>query len=845
MPRHRAPLARVLPFLSLVAAATASPLACSSTSNSAGGAAHDGGVADAGAAGDAGSGLPVARFVLGNGTTPPNYLDVPFPTDAYLANGSVLSKIPGLETVVPTGTDFIDYGLARLNGFSRIGLATFAVEVPGGDAGLHPFASARIDPATLPVAEADCTTPTSSVYLVDLAPASGASPLLPCRAGFHDDQPRAKTTPAVISVGPPRGYLLQEAHQYAAVVTSRVKDTSGHALGASADFLTVASGTAPGPIGAAYAKAYGTANAALKSALAGDGATIVSMSLFTTMKKTGELFAIRDALESAPAPTLSWDSATMAPMAAAKFAAVASTAGDAGPSDAGGEGGALDAGGGALPAGFTASLDDWLGVVVATDGGKLPDGTDNPDTQQPVRAHDKLAAVGTAVFSAMSYLQTSSAAPYSDPTYGTFKLDSNGVPVAQANVKIWVTFTVPKSPMPAGGYPTVIFQHGLSGSRSGMMALANVFAQQGWLCAAIDSVTFGARAPEPANTVDTGNNFAGTGSTYTGPDGFADTENGSTDFFGGLLSVAAMADQFREAGFDTAQVVKLLRSGPDLSPLDTGSGAPKVDPTRIAYFGISLGAMEGTIAAAIEPRVQAWFLDVNAGSLFPEIAAHSPIVAPLLATAATINFSMAGDVFDWTHPLLQMLEDVIEPGDPVSYAAFLSTSPHSLAGSSTKPRNALQTEDIWDDFVTCEGSEAIARAAGWGMATPNVGSNAEIASAADATNNPRATPFTMVNPDDAGAIHDTPVPGSTAVLFQVGPADHGADAISSIGDFNYAVPYGAPPFATLATPVPYAQDFLTMQKVGTQFFQDAFAGTVPRLRGFDAPARENLDGGVF
>ena len=41
--------------------------------------------------------------------------------------------------------------------------------------------SAKIDPATLPVAEADCAKPTSSVFVLDLAP--GASPaLLPCRA---------------------------------------------------------------------------------------------------------------------------------------------------------------------------------------------------------------------------------------------------------------------------------------------------------------------------------------------------------------------------------------------------------------------------------------------------------------------------------------------------------------------------------------------------------------------------------------------------------------------------------------------------------------------------------------
>ena len=370
------------------------------------------------------------------------------------------------------------------------------------------------------------------------------------------------------------------------------------------------------------------------------------------------------------------------------------------------------------------------------------------------------------------------------------------------------------------------------------MALANVFAAQGWMVAAIDSVTFGARAPEASNTVDTANDFAGPGSTYNGPDGFADTENGSTDFFGGLLDIAAIGDQFREAGFDTAQVVKLLRSNPDLSPLDTGSGTPKIDPARIAYIGDSLGAMEGTIAAAIEPHVQAWFLNVNGGSLFPELAAHSPGIGTILAEAAGFNFGISGDVFNWSHPLMQVLESIAEPGDPISYAQYLTTNPQPLAGTATHPRNAVQTEVIWDDLVTDEGNEAIARAAGWGLATPNVGSNADLTEPRPTSAvNPRATPFAIVSPDDAGAIHDTPVPGSTAVLFQVGPcAARRRTSIGSRGRVRLPGPVrrrrsrqardaGARSRRTTGR----------SRTMAVTFFGDAFEGKVPRVRGFATP----------
>jgi hypothetical protein len=829
-------VAALVPLTALVFAAAAVPVACSSSNPvTPATTSHDGGAqAEGGPQSEAGGGGtgPVARFILGVGTTPPNFLDVPFPSDVYLANGKVIAAIPGIGNTIPQDTDYINYGLSKLNGFSRLALSIFAVDNGGVDAGTGSPVSAKIDPATLPVAETDCQKSTSSVYLVDLA-AGAATPLLPCRAAFHDDTPKARTNP-VIAVGPPRGYLLQEGHQYAAVLTSRVKDKSGRPVAASVDFATVANGTAPGAMGATYTTAFTTAKAALKTALATDGATIVSIAPFTTMKMAHELFAMRDALESAPAPTLAWDTATMAPMAAVKFAAVGAPAsGDGGAPD----GGATDGGGSTLPAGFTASLDDWLGAVPST--AKLPDGTDDPDTNLSIRAHDKIAAVGTAVFSALSYLQVKSGG-YADKDHATFAYDASGNPTPQpTKVPIWVTFAIPTTPMPAAGYPTVVVQHGLSGSREFILTLANTFAKKGWLVAGIDSVTFGARAPEASNTVDATNQWQG---SYHGPDGFADTENQSTDLFGGLQNILAIRDQFRQAGFDTAQLVKVLRSNPDLSPLDTGSGAPKIDGSHIAYIGDSLGAMEGTIAAALEPSVQAWYLNVNAGSIFPDLAAHSPAIGSLLGEAAAFNFGINGDTFSWSHPLLQVLQDIMEPGDPITYAQYLTTSPQPLAGTATKARNAVQVEVIWDYFVTDEASEAMARAAGWGLATPNVGSNADITDPTGATPNPRATPFATVSPDSNGAIHDTPAAGATGVLIQCGPAEHGSNLVSSTGEIDFAVPF-APPYPRFTTPVTFPQDYRGLQNVAITFFGDAFQGNVPRVMGFAAPVREVFDGG--
>ncbi len=149
---------------------------------------------------------------------------------------------------------------------------------------------------------------------------------------------------------------------------------------------------------------------------------------------------------------------------------------------------------------------------------------------------------------------------------------------------------------------------------------------------------------------------------------------------------------------------------------------------------------------------------------------------------------------------------------------------------------------IWDDLVTDEANEAIARAAGWGLAVPNVGSNAEITDLTQIATNPRATPLASVYPDDAGAFHDTPFAGATNVVVQVGPAEHGSDLVSSLGQLGFQIPFN-PPFKNLATPITFSEDYRGLQNVAVTFFGDAFAGKVPRVlgpttgAGFSAPVR--------
>jgi hypothetical protein len=384
------------------------------------------------------------------------------------------------------------------------------------------------------------------------------------------------------------------------------------------------------------------------------------------------------------------------------------------------------------------------------------------------------------------------------------------------------------------------------------MNVANIFANKGWMSVAIDSVTFGARAAEPNFHTDKDTFY---GKTYNGPDGFADAvdgkgnddpvhgaTNGSSDLFGGLQNIGSIRDQMRTAAIDTAQLMKVLLSNPDLSPLMTGTTVPKIDPTRIAYLGDSLGAIQGVTAGAIEPHLKNFFFNVVGAGLFPELASHSPTISFQLQEAGALFFGFTNDSFSESHPFDTIAETIVDPGDPLMYASYLVTSPGSLKGQKNAPKSFVQTQVLFDEIVSNESNEAFLRAAGISLATPNVGSNAGLLDLKNPATNPMRLPLKSVDPDGSGAFHDTPIAGITAVAVQVSPAEHGVDLVRGQGAHQFAIPFGRyetpEPFTRLDAPFNVTQSYLQLEQLMTRFFDDGFNGKVPNVSGFKAPVRD-------
>jgi dienelactone hydrolase len=748
----------------------------------------------------------VARFDLGTAKLP-LFLDVPYPSDAYLeADGAHVAELPGLDAYLTSNSAVIDAALAQNRGFGVNSGAFFRIDRRKGDGSAED--APVVGASSLPADEDACSAEDSPVLLVDLDAPDAASARVPCRVAFHDDRPSGSERPPVLAVLPARGVVLSEGHQYAAVLTTKITADGGKALGPSDAFRAIRDGeNRAGALADLYG---GTVDAvAAKIPALADKKSIAVVTRFHTQKRADELVRMREIVAATPAPALSWDPQDVAPMAAALFADKPIT-------------------------GYTATLDDWLGAP-----DQLPGGGDDPARDQPNgAAHDAIAAIGTAVFQAPNFLLERPGG-YDDPTHATVARDAMGNVVVNPDKptnKIWISFALPKSAMPASGFPVVILQHGLQGDRSFLLALANTFAKQGWATVAIESVTFGARSAEPAHTKDEGSTFAWSSkAAYSGPDGFVDSAASAIAFFGAFFDFGAPRDQLRQSVVDVGTLADLLASpGLDLGPLLQAVPGAKLDPTRIGYVGDSFGSVMGAMVASIDPKIRAFVLNVGGGGILTELVSNAPALGSLVGTAGSLNFGLLGDRLDWSHPLANLLQSVLDPADPLTHAHRIVKSPATIAGAKNPAKNVILIEVLWDELVANEGGEALARVAGFPLATPNVGPNGGVK-------------LPEAKPGSDGKIRGAPVDGVTAVVVQASPATHGSDLYNARGVRHYAIPFAQPgptPFPILPKDIPVKQPYLGLQAMCVTFLASHFAGEVAAVGDFPAPRRDFDDDGV-
>lgn len=580
------------------------------------------------------------RAVFAPAADPMPWGATPFPDDLYLdADGHIaLADYPNESaSEFPSYVAALRRTLEDLDGFGLTSPVYFPIE---GD----------VDPASLP-ADGESLSPEASAFLVDADPASPTA--------FQRVPVQARWVPAhrAIALRPADGHSLQESARYAAVLTTRVRSTSGAPLMPAERFAELRDADAA-PSNPLLAEARDRYEPVLASLAAGGTArdTVSALAVFRTQSVTTELRLVREALwstDDVPTPTVD-----------------------------------RIVSGEDLDALLGTPSEDLIGFGVP--GGIV---------------HDSVGWLVQGSFQAPWYLDDQPG------VHGPFERQGDAIRVKRTE-QVPFTLVLPRTAT-SSPLRVVVFQHGITADRSDGLGLAETLCAAGWGLAMIDAPFHGQRAL--GGDSDVRNRFTG----EEVPDGFGDKRGpavivdfaGLQDFAGDLADFHPVyfRDAMRQSAADLLAFVRLLRTG-DWSALATEDATLEgftLADDRFGFVGYSLGGIIGTSFVASEPEIGAAYLAFTGGAIVHAVAespafnsAYLPQLFPLLGLdIETVDYERLHPSF---YPELALWATLFDRGDSLGYARALRRSDVSV----------LMAMARHDETLPNVNTESLARALG-------------------------------------------------------------------------------------------------------------------------------------
>lgn len=282
-------------------------------------------------------------------------------------------------------------------------------------------------------------------------------------------------------------------------------------------------------------------------------------------------------------------------------------------------------------------------------------------------------------FTSTSYLQgddcslpAASAGAFDDPLQPSL--------VCQRELPLLII--VPQTLAPAGGYPTLLFAHGLTRSKEDLLAIAGALAGSGIASVAMDAVDHGGRAVQLSSDAALG--CAGAGLGLPCEASFGPTC--APQCFGSILStdLAATRDHLRQTVLDQLTLAAVL--GGCAAP--GACGTLQVDPSQLGYLGQSLGALLGGVSVAMSEELRTAAFNVGGADWLRILTDTStPGISCPLVDALIASGVLSGEPWNLgSNPDALCLSEawktdpgfvqfasaarwILDPADPINYAS--------------------------------------------------------------------------------------------------------------------------------------------------------------------------------
>lgn len=280
-------------------------------------------------------------------------------------------------------------------------------------------------------------------------------------------------------------------------------------------------------------------------------------------------------------------------------------------------------------------------------------------------------------------------------------------PVQQGTQSVRLSLSIPNGPMPAAGWPLMLYLHGSGGEyREGM--------DRGPLQ---PTTTRDKQGDPPPNTGPAdwlaakgiavmGFDFPLHGDRETPPD---TTGRMLYDVFGDIDS---SVDNMQVSAMEVQVLTRLLAQG---LTVDTPRGPMRFDLTRLTAMGHSMGSTIGIPVATVDPRVQAWVFS-GAGGLITEIATSTTYPVRLQDLVSQLLGFEGSALIDRAHPLLHGFQSLWDFTDPSAKARHVALEP--LPGKTARP--ALLPQGLIDGYFHPWAQTSVAVSLGVTHAGPSL-----------------------------------------------------------------------------------------------------------------------------
>lgn len=265
------------------------------------------------------------------------------------------------------------------------------------------------------------------------------------------------------------------------------------------------------------------------------------------------------------------------------------------------------------------------------------------------------------------YPQFQKGAPPFD-TDGLFELGADGLPIKEREESAPVSMTLPKMPMPAGGYPLVQYFHGSGG-------LSTSLVDNGPLQSATDEV--GIKGEGPAYVLAP-HGFAVAGTALpVNPERFP---GASETAYLNFNNLASFRDIFRQGVIEQRLFLDALATmtiDPSIVASCTGLGLPNGETayhfnTKAMHAqGQSMGGMYTNLISAVEPRIEA-AVPTGAGGFWNYMILTTEIIS---GAADKVKLLLGTGTLTFMHPALALLDTAWEPAETFVYMPRLAHRP--------------------------------------------------------------------------------------------------------------------------------------------------------------------------